>query len=217
MTSTTERWLSAAFVGVLSLVSMIGFLYLVSASPYAYGMRGTVRWLANNWRELIVFLQTSWIGQTHWGLVAINQLHQMNGVHAMVQLIAVIAISFIAGFLFPNARSWVGRFFVSIVGSILAVPFSIMFLILNLSFPETIGFVLKLASAIWQILIGIIDFIPGGAGVANFAETGINGHHYVVIAMGSLLIHWMLRYGWDRFAIWWDAQPRHKHKIGRPT
>ncbi len=197
-----ERLASSAIQSVLSFGLMFAVLY---ATVYAYPKE--LAWFPRNtldmWKSIRGWLQASFLDDFHMGQVLLNHLRLINGPHIVTMLFCTVAVAPFVGALFSRTRSSIGRMVTTALTSVAGVSVGTMFLLLNLSNPKTLGVMLDFCEWLWHALINFIEVTLGGfalvQGLVNFARTGINGHHMLLITIATFICGWGIRKVWDMF------------------
>jgi hypothetical protein len=136
-----------------------------------------------------------------WGQVAVNHLRErVNMTHVVLSIPAIIIASFVVGIplnrLLGGTRTAAQR----IVVALLSVPATIVLAVALFSFsaliPGAYASLLRFADWVWQaslnMLSGSGDTIPGVRKLTNAARQGFSGHHYVILALCSMLASFLV-------------------------
>jgi hypothetical protein len=136
-----------------------------------------------------------------WGQVAVNHLRErVNMTHVVLSIPAIIIASFVVGIplnrLLGGTRTAAQR----IVVALLSVPATIVLAVALFSFsaliPGAYASLLRFADWVWQaslnVLSGSGDTIPGVRKLTNAARQGFSGHHYVILALCSMLASFLV-------------------------
>jgi hypothetical protein len=126
----------------------------------------------------------------------------VNGSHLIIMFGCTVVTAIAVGPFLSRKHSTVTRRTVTAgLTSIAGISVGTAFLLLNLSAPDTLGMMLDACEWLWHKMINFIEASLGGfdlvQGLVNFARTGINGHHMLLISIATFICGWIIRKVWD--------------------
>lgn len=163
----------------------------------------------------------SLVSGSHWGQVAANHLRErVNMTHVVLSIPAIVIASVVVGipfnWLLGGTRTAVQRIAIALT----SVPATVMLAVALFSFnalvPDAYASLLRFADWIWQASLNGLsasgDAIPGSRKLTNAARQGFSGHHYVIMALCSMVASFLVN---ALFALAFN--PRHqqpsRHKL----
>jgi hypothetical protein len=196
-----ERAASSAIQSLIGFGLMFLLIYAMVISypkELAWLSRNTTEW----WKGLRTWLNSSFLANYHLGKVFLNQLRLVNGSHLIIMFGCTVVTAVVIGPFLSRRHSTITRRTVTAaLTSIAGISVGTAFLLLNLSAPETLGMMLDVCEWLWHKMINFIEATLGGfdlvQGLVNFARTGINGHHMLLISIATFICGWLIRKGWD--------------------
>jgi hypothetical protein len=145
--------------------------------------------LVTNWLDSLV-------AGTYWGQVAVNHLRErVNMTHVVLSLPAIVIAAILVGiplnWMLGGTRSALQRIAIAIVSVPATLLLAIALFTFNALVPETYASLLRFADWIWQSSLNALnswgDTVPGAVKVANIARQGFSGHHFVIMALCSMV------------------------------
>ena len=193
-----RRLAVAIGIGGASYAIMLGIM--VASIVYDRELEPVIA-LAFDTGRSIVSAFNSLVSGRPWGQVAVNHLRErVNMTHVVLSIPAIIIASFVVGIplnrLLGGTRTAAQR----IVVALLSVPATIVLAVALFSFsaliPGAYASLLRFADWVWQaslnVLSGSGDTIPGVRKLTNAARQGFSGHHYVILALCSMLASFLV-------------------------
>ena len=193
-----RRLAVAIGIGGASYAIMLGIM--VASIVYDRELEPVIA-LAFDTGRSIVSAFNSLVSGWPWGQVAVNHLRErVNMTHVVLSIPAIIIASFVVGIplnrLLGGTRTTAQR----IVVALLSVPATIVLAVALFSFssliPGAYASLLRFADWVWQaslnVLSGSGDAIPGVRKLTNAARQGFSGHHYVILALCSMLASFLV-------------------------
>jgi hypothetical protein len=135
------------------------------------------------------------VAGSYWGQVAVNHLRErVNMTHVVLSLPAIL----IAVILFGIPLNWLlggTRASQRIAIAVISVPATVVLAVALFTFnalvPETYAALLRFADWVWQETLNALsasgDTIPGARKLTNVARQGFSGHHFVIMALCSMV------------------------------
>ena len=145
--------------------------------------------MVTNWLDSLV-------AGTYWGQVAVNHLRErVNMTHVVLSLPAIVIAAILVGiplnWMLGGTRSALQRIAIAIVSVPATLLLAIALFTFNALVPETYASLLRFADWIWQSSLNALnswgDTVPGAVKVANIARQGFSGHHFVIMALCSMV------------------------------
>jgi hypothetical protein len=150
--------------------------------------------LITNWLDSLV-------AGTYWGQVAVNHLRErVNMTHVVLSVPAIIIAAIVVGiplnWLLGGTRTAMQRVAIAIVSVPATIVLAIALFTFNAFVPETYAALLRFADAIWQASLNALsswgDSVPGAIKLTNIARQGFSGHHYVIMALCSVVASFLV-------------------------
>jgi hypothetical protein len=194
----------AASAAVQSIISFGLMFLLIYAMVISYPKE--LAWLSKNttelWKSTRTWLNSSFLANYHLGKVFLNQLRMVNGSHLIIMFGCTVLTAVVVGPFLSRKHSTIARRTITAgLTSIAGISVGTAFLLLNLSAPDTLGMMLDACEWFWHKMINFIEASLGGfdlvQGLVNFARTGINGHHMLLISIATFICGWIIRKVWD--------------------
>jgi hypothetical protein len=173
----------------------------------------------NAGRSLIAALD-SMVSGSHWGQVAVNHLRErVNMTHVLLSIPAIIIAAIVVGmplnWLFGGTRSALQRMAIALMSVPATVVLAIALFTFNALVPDSYAVLLRFADWIWQASLNALsasgDAIPGARKLANAARQGFSGHHYVIMALCSIVASFLVNV---IFAFATRPNPSHAAEVG---
>jgi hypothetical protein len=172
---------------------MLGFLVL--SVVYDREFEPVITCAFDTGRGIIDMLDRLVAG-SYWGQVAVNHLRErVNMTHVVLSLPAVIIAVIFVGIplnrMLGGTRSALQRIAIAIVSVPATVVLAVALFTFNALVPETYAALLRFADWIWQGSLNALsawgDTIPRARKLTNVARQGFSGHHYVIMALCSMV------------------------------
>lgn len=198
---TAERIAASALASAFSFGLTIGVIIASMAFPKA--MSSIIQAAEGFWKDhILMWLDEAFRG-SGWGQVAVNVVRErINGTYMLIYIACAIVGNALVGFFWREKQTVKSRVALAFVGSWMGVFLAFGLLLLNLNFPQEYGFILRIAEDVWRGFLNIMQNLGGDTNVVqafiNIARTGLNGHHYVILAFFGFLTNWLLRFVTDK-------------------
>src|SRR5262249_35796354 len=194
MTLTWLRRLIVSFgIGGVSYVLMLGIMLL--SVVYDREFEPVITFAFNTGRLITNWLD-SLVSGTYWGQVAVNHFRErVNMTHVVLSIPAIVIAAIVVGIplnrLLGGTRSASQRIAIAIISVPATVILAVALFTFNALVPETYAALLRFADDIWQASLNALssrgDSIPGAIKLTNIARQGFSGHHYVIMALCSVV------------------------------
>ena len=188
-----RRTIVSISIGGASYALMLGLMVLSVVYDQAFEPIVT---LAFDTGRLITNWLDSLVEGMYWGQVAVNHLRErVNMTHVVLSLPAIIVATILVGiplnWVLGGTRSAVQRMAIAVVSVPATLLLAIALFTFNALVPETYAALLRLADWIWQGSLNALtswsDTVPGALKVVNIARQGFSGHHFVIMALCSMV------------------------------
>jgi hypothetical protein len=111
-------------------------------------------------------------------------------------IIAAIVIGIPLNWLLGGTRTAIQRISIAVVSVPATIVLAIVLFTFNAFVPETYAALLRFADAIWQASLNALsswgDDVPGATKLTNIARQGFSGHHYVIMALCSIVASFLV-------------------------
>jgi hypothetical protein len=133
--------------------------------------------------------------------VAVNHLRErVNMTHVVLSLPAIVVAAIVVGipfnWLLGGTRSALQRIAIALVSVPATVVLAVALFTFNALVPESYAALLRFADWLWQASLNALsaagDTIPGARKLANAARQGVSGHHYVIMALCSMVASFLV-------------------------
>ena len=133
---------------------------------------------------------------SHWGQVAVNHLRErVNMTHVVLSIPAIVIASVIVGIplnrVLGGTRSALQRIAIALTSVPATVVLAIALFTFNALAPDSYAALLRFADWVWResldVLSGFGETIPAARKLTNAARQGFSGHHFVIMALCSML------------------------------
>jgi hypothetical protein len=133
---------------------------------------------------------------SYWGQVAVNHLRErVNMTHVVLSLPAIIIAAVVVGmpltWLLGGTRTALQRMAIAVISVPATVLLAVALFTFNALVPETYAALLRFADWVWQCSLNALsgwgNTIPGARKLVNVARQGFSGHHYVIMALCSMI------------------------------
>ena len=205
-----RRLIVSVGVGGASYALMLGIMVL--SVVYDREFEPVITFAFDTGRGIIDTLDRLVAG-SYWGQVAVNHLRErVNMTHVVLSLpaiiIAVIFVGIPLNWLLGGTRTAVQRIAIAIISVPATVVLAVALFTFNALVPETYAALLRFADWIWQGSLNALsasgDTIPGARKLTNVARQGFSGHHFVIMALCSMIAAFLVN---ALFAFGTSARP----------
>lgn len=185
-------------VGAFSYLFMLAIMVL--SVLFDKEMEPLIKTAFNIGHGLIAFIE-SLVSGNHWGQVAANHLRErVNMTHVVLSLPAIILATFIVGIplnaLLGGTRTVFQRILIALFSVPMTVLLAVALFTFNVFLPDAYGSLLRFADWIWQSSLNALsasgDTIPGVRKLTNAARQGFSGHHFVIMAICSMIASFLI-------------------------
>jgi hypothetical protein len=193
-----RRIIVSVGIGGFSYVLMLGFLVL--SVIYDKEFEPAINFAFDTGRLITNWLD-SLVAGTYWGQIAVNHLRErVNMTHVVLSVPAIIIAAIVFGiplnWLLGGTRTAIQRIAIAVVSVPATIVLAIVLFTFNAFVPETYAALLRFADAIWQASLNALsswgDAIPGATKLSNIARQGFSGHHYVIMALCSIVASFLV-------------------------
>ena len=188
-----RRLIVSVGVGGASYALMLGIMVL--SVVYDREFEPVITFAFDTGRGIIDALDRLVAGN-YWGQVAVNHLRErVNMTHVVLSLPAIIiAVTFVGiplNWILGGTRTALQRIAIAIISVPATVVLAVALFTFNALVPETYAALLRFADWIWQGSLNALsawgDTIPGARKLTNVARQGFSGHHFVIMALCSMI------------------------------
>jgi hypothetical protein len=157
--------------------------------------------LAFNAGRSIVTAFDAMVSGSHWGQVAVNHLRErVNMTHVVLSLPAIVVATLIVGIPLNAALGGTRTALQRLAIALASVPATVVLAVVLFSFnallPDAYASLLRFADWVWQLSLDWLsasgDTVPGARKLTNAARQGFSGHHYVIMALCSMVASFMV-------------------------
>jgi hypothetical protein len=193
MLAWLRRIIVSIGIGGVSYALMLGIMVL--SVVYDRAMEPIITFAFDTGRQITNALD-SFASGTYWGQVAVNHLRErVNMTHVVLSIPAIIIATVFVGiplnWMLGGTRSAFQRISIAIVSVPATLVLAVALFTFNALVPETYAVLLRFADWIWQGSLSALsssgDTIPGALKLTNVARQGFSGHHYVIMALCSMV------------------------------
>ena len=198
MLAWVRRLIVSVGIGGASFAIMLGIMIL--SILYDRELEPVITLAFNAGRDLIAALDAMVAG-SHWGQVAVNHLRErVNMTHVVLSLPAIVIAAIVVGipfnWLLGGTRSALQRIAIALVSVPATVVLAVALFTFNALVPDSYAALLRFADWVWQASLNALsaagDTIPGARKLANAARQGFSGHHYVIMALCSMVASFLV-------------------------
>lgn len=188
-----RRVVASFGIGTASYIIMIGIMVL--SVVYDRELEPIIRLAFDTGRAITTGLDTL-VSGSHWGQVAVNHLRErVNMTHVVLSIPAIVVAAIIVGIplnrWLGGTRSALQRIAIALVSIPSTVILAVVLFSFNAMFPDSYAMLLRFADWVWQSSLNALsatgDTIPGARKLVNAARQGFSGHHYVIMALCSMV------------------------------
>lgn len=198
MLAWVRRLIVSVGIGGASFAIMLGIMIL--SILYDRELEPVITLAFNAGRDLIAGLDAMVAG-SRWGQVAVNHLRErVNMTHVVLSLPAIVIAAIVVGipfnWLLGGTRSALQRIAIALVSVPATVVLAVALFTFNALVPDSYAALLRFADWLWQASLNALsaagDTIPGARKLANAARQGVSGHHYVIMALCSMVASFLV-------------------------
>jgi hypothetical protein len=169
--------------------------FMVASVVYDEELEPVVTFAFETGRQITDQLE-SWVSGNYWGQVAVNHLRErVNMTHVVLSIPAIVLAVILVGIplnrFLGGTRSALQRLAIAFVSIPATLVLAVALFTFNALVPETYAALLRFADSIWRASLNALsawgDSIPGARKFTNVARQGFSGHHFVIMALCSLL------------------------------
>jgi hypothetical protein len=180
-------------IGGISYAIMLGIMVL--SIVYDRELEPVITFAFDTGRSIIAAFDAM-VSGSHWGQVAVNHLRErVNMTHVVLSIPAIIFASIVAGiplnWALGGTRTALQRIAIALVSVPATLVLAVALFTFNALVPDAYASLLRFADWIWQVSLNGLsasgDTIPGARKLTNAARQGFSGHHYVIMALCSML------------------------------
>jgi hypothetical protein len=138
---------------------------------------------------------------SHWGQVAVNHLRErVNMTHVVLSLPAIIVATLLVGIPLNKALGGTLTALQRLAVALVSIPSTVVLAValfsFNALFPDVYASLLRFADGVWlsslNALGAVGEVIPAARKLTNVARLGITGHHYVIMALCSMVASFLV-------------------------
>ena len=185
-------------IGTTSYIIMLAIMVL--SVVYDREFEPVITFAFNVGHGIVGFVD-SLVSGTHWGQVAANHLRErVNMTHVVLSIPAIIIATIVVGIPFNYAlggtRTALQRIAIALTSIPATVVLAVALFTFNVLVPDLYASILRFADWVWQASLNALsasgDTIPGARKLTNAARQGFSGHHYVIMALCSMLASFLI-------------------------
>ncbi len=185
-------------IGGVSYLIMLGIMVL--SVVYDRELEPVVTFAFDTGRGVIQTLDTL-VSGSHWGQVAVNHLRErVNMTHVIMSIPAIIIATIVFGIpfnkLLGGTRTALQRISIALVSIPSTVVLAVVLFSFNALWPDAYAGLLRFADWVWRESLDALsasgDTIPGARKLTNAARQGFSGHHYVIMALCSMVASFLV-------------------------
>lgn len=185
-------------IGGVSYVIMLGIMVL--SVVYDRELEPIITFAFDTGRSIIHALDAM-VSGSHWGQVAVNHLRErVNMTHVVLSIPAIILATIVFGipfnWLIGGTRTALQRISIALISIPSTVVLAVVLFSFNALWPDAYAGLLRFADWIWQASLNALsasgDTLPGARKLTNAARQGFSGHHYVIMAMCSMVASFLV-------------------------
>jgi hypothetical protein len=178
-------------IGGTSYMIMLGIMVL--SVVYDREFDPVIRLAFDTGRGIIHGLDTL-VSGSHWGQVAVNHLRErVNMTHVVLSIPAITIATIVFGIplnkLLGGTRSGLQRLAIALTTIPSTVVLAVCLFSFNAIFPDAYAELLRFADWVWRWSLDALSAseLPGALKLVNAARQGFSGHHYVIMALCSMV------------------------------
>jgi hypothetical protein len=198
MLAWLRRFIVSVGIGGASYAFMLGIMVL--SVVYDQEFEPIITFAFDAGRSITNWLDSLASG-TYWGQIAVNHLRErVNMTHVVLSIPAIVIATVLVGiplnWLLGGTRSGLQRIAIALLSVPATVVLAVALFTFNALVPETYAALLRFADWIWQVSLSALssrgEFIPGATKLTNIARQGFSGHHYVIMALCSVVASFLV-------------------------
>ena len=198
MLAWVRRLIVSVGIGGVSYALMLGMMVL--SVVYDRELEPVITLAFDIGRSITNWLD-SLVSGTYWGQIAVNHLRErVNMTHVVLSVPAIVIATIFVGiplnWFLGGTRSALQRIAIALVSVPATVMLAVTLFTFNALLPETYAALLRFADWIWQASLSALssrgDSIPGTTKLVNIARQGFSGHHYVIMALCSVVASFLV-------------------------
>jgi hypothetical protein len=180
-------------IGTTSYIIMLGIMVL--SVVYDKELEPVITWAFNAGRGIVDGFDKL-VSGSHWGQVAVNHLRErVNMTHVILSLPAIMIAVLLVGIplnkVLGGTRTAMQRIGIALISIPSTVVLAVVLFSFNALYPDAYASLLRFADWVWQASLNGLsafgDTIPGARKLTNAARQGFSGHHYVIMALCSMV------------------------------
>ena len=185
-------------IGGTSYLIMLGIMVL--SVVYDRELEPVVTFAFDTGRAIIHALDAM-VSGSHWGQVAVNHLRErVNMTHVVLSIPAIIVATIVFGipfnWLIGGTRSTLQRISIALISIPSTVVLAVVLFTFNALWPDAYAGLLRFADWVWRMSLDALaesgDTVPGARKLTNAARQGFSGHHYVIMALCSMVASFLV-------------------------
>ena len=193
-----RRFVVSIGIGGASYAIMLGIMVL--SVVYDRELEPVVTFAFDTGRSIVGAVD-SLVSGSHWGQVAANHLRErVNMTHVVLSIPAIIIAAIVIGIPFNYVLGGTRTAFQRIAIALISVPATVVLGVglftFNALVPDAYAVLLRFADLVWQASLNALsafgDTIPGARKLTNAARQGLSGHHYVIMALCSMVASFLV-------------------------
>ena len=200
-----RRLVVSVTIGSISYICMLGTM--IASLMYADEMAPVIK-LATNLGRSTTHILDALLGGSYWGQIAVNFMRErVNMTHVILSIPAILVASVLFGVPLNSILGGTRTAFQRVVMAFLNVPTSVILAVALFSFnalqPAQYAVFLRFVDTIWHESLDLIEgqkWIPGSQILVNAARTGLSGHHFVTMALCSMVAAFLISMIFAAFA-----------------
>ena len=198
MLAWLRRLIVSVGIGGASYALMLGIMVL--SVVYDQEFEPVITFAFDAGRSITNWLD-SLVSGTYWGQIAVNHLRErVNMTHVVLSVPAIVIATIFVGiplnWFLGGTRSALQRIAIALVSVPATVVLAVTLFTFNALVPETYAALLRFADWIWQASLSALssrgESIPGATKLVNIARQGFSGHHYVIMALCSVVASFLV-------------------------
>jgi hypothetical protein len=193
-----RRLVVSVGIGATSYAIMLGIM--VASIVYPRELEPVITFASEAGRRVVAMFD-SLVSGSHWGQVAVNHMRErVNMTHVVLSIPAIFAASIIVGIPLNKVLGGTRTALQRIAIALSSVPATIVLAVALFSFnamvPDLYAALLRFADSVWLASLNALsasgDTIPGARALTNVARQGTSGHHYVIMALCSMVASFLV-------------------------
>jgi lysylphosphatidylglycerol synthetase-like protein (DUF2156 family) len=198
MLAWLRRIIVSIGIGGVSYALMLGIMVL--SVVYDRELEPIINFAFETGRQITNSLD-SLVSGTYWGQVAVNHLRErVNMTHVVLSIPAIVVAAIVVGiplnWVLGGTRTALQRISMAVVSVPATLVLAVALFTFNALVPDTYAALLRFADWIWQASLNALsasgDTIPGTRKLTNVARQGFSGHHYVIMALCSMVASFLV-------------------------